>query len=188
MNAWRLPSNVAQLRPLACTLNNNIMKTQANTAWSLHGTWNQCCTVSVLCMSVLRRPLFSCLQVHRELMPEPQHPTRETLRPNCVTSTGNWKPRATAKDQGSWSGWNMSEESLNSDLTRCWQVPSVHVPDWSSVVTTYWKTPSTRSCATRVKTCREASFTSALWEKRGEYGWILGSLPRRDKTALTFHV
>lgn len=36
-------------------------------------------------------------------MPEPQHPTRETLRPNCATFTGNWKLKATAKDQGSWS-------------------------------------------------------------------------------------
>lgn len=45
--------------------------------------------------------IFSHMQVHRELMPEHQHPTRETLRPNCVISTGNWKQRATAKDQES---------------------------------------------------------------------------------------
>lgn len=159
---------MVQVFPLVCILNTWLHNYSLDSSCNLEPLLRERYCTGIMCISLLRKLPFSCLQVHRELMPEHQHPIKETLRPNCVTSTGNWKQRATAKDRGSWSGWNMSEERLNSDLTWCWQGPSVLVPGWSSVVTTYWKTLSTRSCATRVKTCREASFTWALWEKKGE--------------------
>lgn len=43
--------------------------------------------------SIDLQPMYFSLQVYRELVQEPLHPTGEILRPNSAISIENWKPK-----------------------------------------------------------------------------------------------
>lgn len=87
-----------------------------------------------------------------------------------------------AKDQGNWSKSNVhlwrQITLLFVSIRQC-----LCASGWSSVVTTCWKMPSTRSCATPVKTCSAASSTSALWGRKGEHMGEDGSKRQTGNTA-----
>lgn len=59
--------------------------------------------VCSLANSVDPQPMHLSLQVYREPVQEPLHPTGETLKPSSAISTENWKPKDLVRVQGKLS-------------------------------------------------------------------------------------